>query len=185
MKGRTGAHAHREFAQASQFESYSIPTYLFSQGHPLQLSQPFSKVRRLQRLDVGFNQLAKLASLGRGTTGFLQRTFAAQPPLFHRIYCWRSCMHAETRYSGRGCAPFAACARSRVSRMRRIGALMSTPPRTIWKARLGSRRSGRACGMIVMPKKLRGSVVFLSFASASGYRARSSAWSYLPRENRV
>jgi hypothetical protein len=36
-----------------------------SMGHPLQLSQPFSKVRRLQCLDIGFYQLANsLASAG-------------------------------------------------------------------------------------------------------------------------
>src|SRR5262249_3822360 len=35
-------------------------------GHPLQLAKPLIKFCRLQRLNVGFNQLAKLASLGRG-----------------------------------------------------------------------------------------------------------------------
>jgi hypothetical protein len=32
IKGVPPAHAHRERAQASQFESNSIPTYLFSQA---------------------------------------------------------------------------------------------------------------------------------------------------------
>jgi hypothetical protein len=39
---------------------------LSSIGHLLQLGQPFSKIRRLQRLDIAFYQLAKLARLSRG-----------------------------------------------------------------------------------------------------------------------
>jgi hypothetical protein len=42
------------------------PGFDSSIGDPLQLVEPFIKFCRLQRLNVGFNQLAKLASLGRG-----------------------------------------------------------------------------------------------------------------------
>src|SRR5262245_27421350 len=59
----TGAHAHREPAPIFSVLS---PGFESSIGHPLQLVEPFSKVRRLQRLDIGFYQLAKLASLSRG-----------------------------------------------------------------------------------------------------------------------
>jgi putative tryptophan/tyrosine transport system substrate-binding protein len=58
-----GARVHREPAQASPVLS---PGFDSSIGHPLQLVEPFSKIRRLQCLDVGFYQLAKLASLSRG-----------------------------------------------------------------------------------------------------------------------
>jgi len=62
-KSSTGAHVHREPAQASPVLS---PGFDSSIGHPLQLVEPFSKIRRLQCLDIGFYQLAKLASLSRG-----------------------------------------------------------------------------------------------------------------------
>jgi hypothetical protein len=45
---------------------FSVLSPGFDSSHPLQLVQPFSKIRRLQCLDIGFYQLAKLASLGRG-----------------------------------------------------------------------------------------------------------------------
>src|SRR5215471_14433814 len=62
-KSSTGADVHREPAQASPVLS---PGFDSSIGHPLQLVEPFSKIRRLQCLDIGFYQLAKLASLSRG-----------------------------------------------------------------------------------------------------------------------
>src|SRR6266487_190086 len=62
-KSSTGADVHREPAQASPVLS---PGFDSSFGHPLQLVEPFSKIRRLQCLDIGFYQLAKLASLSRG-----------------------------------------------------------------------------------------------------------------------
>jgi hypothetical protein len=62
-KSSTGAHVHCEPAQASPVLS---PGFDSSIGHPLQLVEPFSKIRRLQCLDIGFYQLAKLASLSRG-----------------------------------------------------------------------------------------------------------------------
>src|SRR5262249_43322433 len=48
----TGADVHCEPAPIFSVLS---PGFESSIGHPLQLGQPFSKVRRLQRLDVGFN----------------------------------------------------------------------------------------------------------------------------------
>ena len=63
---RTGAHVHCEAAQASPpIFSVLSPGFNSSIGH-LQLGQPFSKIRRLQCLDIGFYQLAQLASLSRG-----------------------------------------------------------------------------------------------------------------------
>jgi hypothetical protein len=48
-KSSTGAHVHREPAQASPVLS---PGFDSSIGHPLQLVESFSKIRRLQCLDI-------------------------------------------------------------------------------------------------------------------------------------
>src|SRR5262249_18955758 len=47
------------------FFSFFSPGFEPSMVHPLQLAKPLIKFCRLQRLNVGFNQLAKLAGLGR------------------------------------------------------------------------------------------------------------------------
>src|SRR5262249_47338693 len=59
----TGADAHCEPAPIFSVLS---PGFESSIGHPLQLVELFSKIRRLQCLDIGFYQLAQLARLSRG-----------------------------------------------------------------------------------------------------------------------